>query len=188
MFQRRHPLSIASQIWHLLWPPRGWGRALRYLRQRLVRLRDSHHAIALGLAVGVFVSITPFVGFHLILALAIALLLRANLLGAAIGTAAGNPLTFPLFWSLTYFLGCRILGLEPALEPAPALLDASLLASQFWLIFVPMVAGSLPLGLVLAGGAYGGALWALEVYKKRRAARQRATRHRATRPPDTLPQ
>ncbi len=178
MFQRRHPLSVASQIWHLIWPPRGWWRALRYLRQRLVRLRDSHHAIALGLAVGVFASITPFVGFHLILALVIAFCLRANLLGAAIGTAAGNPLTFPFFWSLTYFLGCWILGLEPNLTPAPVLLDSSLLASHFWPIFVPMVAGSLPLGLMLASGVYGGALWGLEFYKKRR--------RRGPRPPDAF--
>lgn len=176
MFQRRHPLSLTRQLWQRLWPPSGWARAGRYVYQRLLRLRASHHAIALGLAVGVFVSITPFVGFHLILALMSAFLLRASLLGAAIGTAAGNPLTFPFFWSLTYLVGCWILGLEPSLAPEPVLLDASWLAlfhSHFWLIFVPMVTGSLPLGLLLAGLSYGAALWALEFYKKRQRASAR---------------
>ena len=150
----------------------------------MIRQRASHHALALGLAVGVFASLTPFIGFHIILALAIAFLLRANLVGAAIGTALGNPLTFPFLWSLTYVSGCWILGLEPGLAAAPALLDASWLMrfqGHFWLIFVPMIVGALPLGLLAGGLAYAGALGALEFYKKRQRARLSAIGSAASR-------
>ena len=46
--------------------------------QAALRLDDPPHRIALALAVGVFVSCTPFWGFQTILAVLIAMLLRLN--------------------------------------------------------------------------------------------------------------
>ena len=59
----------------------------------------------MGAAVGVFVSFTPFLGFHLLITFALAWLLGANMIAGAIATSIGNPLTFPFIWASTYQVG-----------------------------------------------------------------------------------
>lgn len=88
----------------------GFRRSLRYLKLRLVRLSASPYSVAAGVAVGVAVAWTPFLGVHIIIAMAIGFVLRANLVAAALGTTFANPLTFPLIWASTWELGHLILG------------------------------------------------------------------------------
>ena len=57
---------------------------------------------------------TPFVGFHFVLAAITAWIVRGNILASAIGTAAGNPWTFPFIWVSVLYTGRKILGLEYA--------------------------------------------------------------------------
>ncbi len=52
----------------LLWPRKGFLRPLRYLTMRILRLTASPHAVAVGVAAGVFVSWTPFIGVHFVMA------------------------------------------------------------------------------------------------------------------------
>ena len=52
------------------------------------------------------ISITPFIGFHLIITFALAWLLRGNMIAGVIaGTCFGNPVTYPFIWASTYQLG-----------------------------------------------------------------------------------
>src|SRR5690606_12123881 len=90
---------------------------MRYVAKRVLRLSASPHAIAAGFAAGVFASITPFVGLHFFLAGVIAWVTGGNLVASALGTAFGNPITFPLIWAGTYRLGRWILGLRDRAEP-----------------------------------------------------------------------
>jgi uncharacterized protein (DUF2062 family) len=83
----------------------GWRRAWVYTRHRLVRLKDSNHAIATGLALGAAVSFTPMPGMHILQALGFTWLARGNLLAAFIGTLVGNPWTIPLMWWSSYKVG-----------------------------------------------------------------------------------
>ena len=91
-------------------PRRGWRRALEYIGYRIRRLPDTPHRIALGLACGVFMSFTPLFGFHVFGAMALAWVLRSNVLASLFGTLAGNPLTFPFIASVSLSLGRLILG------------------------------------------------------------------------------
>ena len=146
-----------------------WAQSLRAAGRRLVNLRASPHEIALGCALGAFVSITPLLGVQTILAVALALMLRANVPATIIGTFVGNPLSWPFIWVSTYVMGLQMVGLEGALDPAavhrnvmllwhalldpsPQLLDAT--AALFWPLLWPMLAGSVPIGLLTAAIVY----------------------------------
>ncbi len=72
-----------------------WRRRLRYLYLRFVRLQGDPQAIARGIAIGVFVGITPTIPFHLLTAITMSMVLRGNKIAAALSTfVVSNPLTF----------------------------------------------------------------------------------------------
>ncbi len=109
-FRRRKPAGLFERLRSAVWPRMGFRRSLRYLKLRLVRLSASPYSVAAGVAVGVAVAWTPFLGVHIIIAMVLGFLLRANLVAAALGTTFANPLTFPLIWASTWELGHLILG------------------------------------------------------------------------------
>ncbi len=76
-----------------------------YYFLRLTRLEASVYSISAGFACGSMVSFTPFIGFHFVLAVLVAFLIRGNLIASLIGTAVGNPFTFPFIWITIYRIG-----------------------------------------------------------------------------------
>ncbi|WP_320199344.1 DUF2062 domain-containing protein [Agrobacterium sp. rho-13.3] len=94
----------------MIWPRMGFRRSLRYMKLKLVRLSASPYSVAAGVAIGVAVAWTPFLGVHIIIAMALGFILRANLVAAALGTTFANPITFPLIWASTWELGHFMLG------------------------------------------------------------------------------
>lgn len=87
------------------WPAAGFRRAGRYMMHRLSRLPGTPYSLAAGFACGAAASFTPFVGLHFLFAALIAWVIRADVLASAIGTAIGNPWTFPFIWVWLYNLG-----------------------------------------------------------------------------------
>lgn len=114
VFKRRDKLHWVESLRSYILPRRGWRRTLTYLGHRLRRIPDSPTRIARGVAFGVFTSFSPFFGFHIILALLMAKVLRANLIAALAGTIIGNPFTFPFIIGGALKLGTFILGRDPA--------------------------------------------------------------------------
>jgi uncharacterized protein (DUF2062 family) len=110
LFRRRKKQSFLIKVREFLWPSAGWRRAGHYMKHRLARIDGSPYAIAAGFASGAAVSFTPFVGFHFIFAAIIAWIVRGNILTSAIGTAVGNPWTFPFIWAASYNVGINLLG------------------------------------------------------------------------------
>ena len=110
MFRRRKKQSFLIKVREFLWPSAGWRRAGHYMKHRLARIDGSPYAIAAGFASGAAVSFTPFVGFHFIFAAIIGWIVRGNILTSAIGTAVGNPWTFPFIWAASYNVGINLLG------------------------------------------------------------------------------
>jgi uncharacterized protein (DUF2062 family) len=96
-------------------------RRLAYFLHRLRRLADPPHRIARGVFAGIFVSFSPFIGFHVPLAAAIAWLLRGNMLAAVLATVIGNPLTFPIIGWAALEVGYAILGNDLRIDGAGAL-------------------------------------------------------------------
>lgn len=161
-----------------LWPRTSWRRSAKYFTRRVMRLSASPHAVAAGVASGVAASFTPFIGFHFLLSFVIAFFVRGNMLAAALGTAVGNPLTFPFIWLATFEVGNRVLGVSGhGLDSGgigQGLFHDSL--ANLWPILKPMLIGSVPLGLTAGLIFYGLVRWAFSAYQNGRRQRLAARR------------
>ena len=85
----------------------GWG----YLRLRfrgVLRLDDPPWRIALALAVGVFISCTPFYFFQTLLAVLVAILLRLNKAATVAGTWLNLPWLQPFVYAASLKVGTLI--------------------------------------------------------------------------------
>ena len=174
----------------LLWPRSGWRRAARYIVYRLGRLSGTPYTIAGGFACGAAISFTPFVGLHFILAAIWAWIVRANVVSALIGTAVGNPWTFPFIWVWIYKLG-QWMGADSLADEAEtldfagffgALLDALLRFDLGFLletaapIWVPMFIGSIPTTAVAWVAFYFPLKPMIAAYQRRRRRAGRSRR------------
>ncbi len=150
LFRRKNPLKLGQKVRQALWPKSGWTRAAKYVWHRLARLKDSSHGIAAGVASGVAISFTPFMGFHLIGAMGIAMATRGNVLAAWVGTLVGNPWTFPIIWIVIYKLGTMIIGIPETGEAERLSFDLLIShpASAIRPILLPMAVGGLPVALL----------------------------------------
>lgn len=146
MFRRKNK-TLQEKFREAIWPKMGWKRVFRYYGLRIYRLNDPPYAVAAGLASGVAVSFTPFIGFHVIISLILARLLNGSMLAALIGTLFGNPWTLPLIWYITYKFGMLILGSHMP-EPLPVSFEMDSIFDQPQRFLIPMVIGSIPIGVV----------------------------------------
>jgi uncharacterized protein (DUF2062 family) len=87
---------------------------IREFVQRVKNLEGNPHYVAMGLAIGVFIGITPTIPFHTVLAVALAFILRGSKAAAALGVWFSNPITAPIFYWGSYKVGLYLLG-----NPAP---------------------------------------------------------------------
>ncbi|WP_193371187.1 DUF2062 domain-containing protein [Pelagibius marinus] len=148
MFKRRNPLPFHKRAGAVLWPRSGWRRSGAYVAHRLRRLPGTPYRIAAGFASGAAVSFTPFIGLHFVLAALLALAVRGNIIAAAIGTAVGNPWTFPVIWLWIYSLGRWVLGGD-SLTALPDDLSLHRIIFEDPLeVLLPMVVGGIPTAVV----------------------------------------
>ncbi|WP_417629387.1 DUF2062 domain-containing protein [Paracoccus pacificus] len=191
MFKRRNPKTYVQMATEMVYPRGGWRRAGTYVVHRLRRLPDQPQKIGRGTAAGMFVSFTPFFGFHFLSAAAVAWIIRGNILAALLGTFLGNPLTTPFIALTSVTLGRWMLGVEGALSPggifrafARASEDlthniTSIFTSQeahwdglylfFHDIFLPYLVGGLIPGLIASVIVYYVTVPVIRAYHRRRA-------------------
>ena len=82
-----------------------FSRTKKYISLRLKRIKGTPQALSLGLATGIAVSFTPFIGLHALLAIFISWVIGGSMAAALIGTLFGNPWTFPIIWYFTFEIG-----------------------------------------------------------------------------------
>lgn len=174
LFQRRNPPTRRERLRTLVWPRRSFARSFKYGGKRVLRITASPHAVAAGLAVGIFSAFTPFFGFHLIIAIVLAYFLAGNIAAAALGTTLANPLTLPFIWGSTYELGRFVMSGD--IESAPPLhLGHALQTMKFgevWApVLKPMLFGSTILGAFFAVIAYFVTRYAVTAFRRRRLER-----------------
>ena len=85
-------------------------RILSYICKRFLLIRGNPKEIARGLAVGVFVGMSPFLGLHTVLSLGLASIFKANRMAALAANWLGNPLTLPFIYLAEFKVGQEILG------------------------------------------------------------------------------
>lgn len=126
------------------------------ISQMLVRMRQlegNPHHLAMGMAVGIFVAITPIIPFQTIVAIALAFVVRGSKSAAVLGTWLSNPLTIPLVYFLNYKLGCFLLGYQAVSEHI-AFDSFSQLMELGLEVTLAMMLGGVAIGAVLGLIAY----------------------------------
>lgn len=170
LFQRREKLAFSHRVRAFLWPRTGWRRSIRYILKRILRLGGTPHAIALGVAAGVFISFTPFVGLHFMLGFVVAWLTGGNLVASAFGTFIGNPLTFPFIWASTFEIGNWMLGRAAhvpfTFDATTSLFNESL--DALWPLIMPMTVAGVPMGILFAIAFYFPVRAMVDRYQSRR--------------------
>jgi uncharacterized protein (DUF2062 family) len=155
MFSRKSPRNRRQKIREAIWPSMGFRRTLSYYAHRLGRMPGSAYAIAMGAAMGVAISFTPFIGLHILLGVVVCFVMRASVVAMILGTLlAGNPWTFSFIWVGSYKLGYAMMGggsieIESIMEILEALSMAKLATDPIGFLqpMLPMLVGSVPLGL-----------------------------------------
>ena len=80
-------------------------RTKKYISLSIKRIKGTPQALSLGLATGIAISFTPFIGLHALLAIFISWVIGGSMAAALIGTLFGNPWTFPFIWYFTFEIG-----------------------------------------------------------------------------------
>ncbi len=168
--------------------PKGLWISLKKSYDRFLRIRGNPHEIALGFALGLFIGMTPYMGFHMAIAICIAALLKWNKIAAAIGVWISNPLTAPFLYSATFYVGSLFFSVTPAYF-MPTELSLKMILEMlkhapqiFWILTV----GGAVLGLPLAVAGYYLALSTILKYREeiqRKLARDRKRKKLRKKPP-----
>ncbi len=89
-----------------------WRKLRRLFIHNVLHADDTPHRIALGLAIGIFIGLTPTVGFQMVIAVAAAL--RANKVVCIPMVWITNPVTLIPIYALCHKLGAGLLGTSAA--------------------------------------------------------------------------
>ena len=150
------------------------GRAIRYYRHRVGRLPGTPSQIAAGFANGMAVSMTPFIGLHIVMGIVLCMLMRVSPVAMIIGSViGGNPWTFPFIWVGSYELGQWLLARHGAPNGLEDLKLSDLFSHPADLLW-PMTLGSLPMAAAVWLVSYGVLFWI--VRRRHRERKLRRTR------------
>jgi len=127
-------------------------KKIQHFITRFKQLNGDPHYVALGMAIGVFISVTPTIPFHTVIALALAFILRGSKAAAAIGVWFSNPVTIPLFYKGSYDLGISVLGNSaPFSTEYESILELLKLGAD---VTIAMITGGIILGILPGIAAY----------------------------------
>lgn len=147
----------------------------RSLREKLLDLRDAPHALAGGVAIGMFIGFTPLFGLKTLLCLALAWMLRCNPIAAVIAVSLHDVVTpiWPVLLELEFKIGWEVLTILHDTPPAPPSMHFHIRDVMQWTTFLgvglPMLVGSMFLSAPAAFIAY----WlTLPVFRRREQRRK----------------
>jgi hypothetical protein len=154
-------------------------KRFRSFVKHIFELRDSPHSIALGIAIGIFVGLTPTVGMQMVISTIVATFCNANRVAAISMVYITNPFTIIPVYSFIYYFGCFITSTTPKgimsvlhqINAQESLIGKfSIVVSQGWSIQGPLWIGSVLIGILCAFPAY--------ILVKRMVVRYREHAHR----------
>ena len=139
------------------------------LVKRIKKLPGDPHYIAMGMAIGIFVGITPTMPFHTVIAVALAFILRGSKAAAAIGVWFGNPISAPFFYLGSYKIGMFIFGHSAPFDVKyESVLELLKLGAD---VTVAMVVGGIILGILPGFASYFITRKIIKTIRSRKTAR-----------------
>lgn len=148
-------------------------KRLRRFYDRFVRLRGAPREIALGFALGLFIGMSPTMGFQMVIAAFCASLLGWNKWSAAAGVWITNPFTAPFVYSVNYWVGSKLIA-----HTFTVLERAGSIVQNAPHVVVSLILGGVVMGVPVAFVGYWLALWAVGRYRTRVKAQLERVRQR----------
>jgi uncharacterized protein (DUF2062 family) len=153
--------------------------------RRLLAIDDPPERTALAFSIGVFITFSPILGLHTVIATVIALLFRFNKIAIFTGTYINNPFTLVPIIIVSYGLGAFLLGRPLRIPPEgmellkhPHPLTGSYYRQLFttsWYLVEPFAIGGMALSVVCSAVSYPLTLRWLRAHRlrKEKAAREK---------------
>jgi hypothetical protein len=161
---------------------------IRPVLRWVIKLRSSPRAIAGGLGLGTFIAFTPTIGVQLILAFVIATFFNMNRPAAMIPVWITNPVTVAPIYTFNYWLGTKIWDGPPLSEVSGLFIGIgrTMAHLEFWNIkdqflavlqmgreiLIPLLFGSVAVGLVTGFLSYSFSLKLLSIFFTRRSQKR----------------
>jgi len=145
-------------------------KRIRTFYERFISLKGEPAQIAAGLAIGVFVGVTPTIPFHTGIIVLIGLLFRQNITAGFLGAwIISNPLSVPLLYVAQYELGRFLLGME---RSRFELTDYTLgsITALGWEILLPLLTGGILMAPFFAIPVYFVARRLIKAIRTRRSS------------------
>lgn len=143
-------------------------RTIRYHWLKFLRLQDDPRKLAWGMALGIFIGVTPTVPFHFVSILFLAPLLRISPITAFLGIQICNPLTLAPLYLAAYKVGHFFLHRGAPLR-LPENYAWDNLMDLFWRGGLALQVGGVILAIPPAIAAYFLTLWIIKRYRRLKA-------------------
>lgn len=129
---------------------------LKDFKEKFLNMKGDARSIARGVALGSFIGMTPFPGFRMIIAIAVAKMLRLHVPAAALSVYSNNAITGLFISAFHYFVGIKVLRLENLPEfPMTGMQDAANFIFHSGLnVFAAISVGGVIVGIPFAALMY----------------------------------
>ncbi len=154
-------------------------RVARYWYILLLRIKAPAHAVAMGLALGVFVGFLPVIPFQTVLALALAFLCKSSKLAAMLGTWISNPADVVFLYFFAYRVGDFLLPFRGVNFDGQHLAITDIF-SYGWQALAVMGLGGIVLGVPAGCITYFVSLRLIRLYHARRMERWKSKKRYKT--------
>ncbi len=115
--------------------------------RRFLKIRGNPNEIAFGFALGLFVGMSPFLGLQTAMAIFFAAIFKWNKISAAVGVWISNPVSAPIIYSVTFYIGSYLIGIKGPPNPAEEV-GFSILNM---LLKTPEIIGAMTIGGIVTG-------------------------------------
>ena len=149
--------------------------------RRLLAIDDAPERTALAFSIGVFITFSPLLGLHTIIATLIAFVFRLNKIAIYTGTYINNPFTLVPIIIVSYGIGAVLMGRPPRIPAEgmellkhPHPLTASYYRELFtssWYLVEPFALGGTLLSVVCSVASYPLTLRWLREHRRKKAAK-----------------
>jgi uncharacterized protein (DUF2062 family) len=157
-------------------------RAFRYYWIQLLRLRGSPFVLARGVAIGVFIGLTPTIPFHTVLILICCAAAKAHpVAGCLASLMVSNPLTIPLHYWGAWKAGTVFTGSSISWDHVRTIMNlardanmweaADLATHEGFRVLGSLLLGGIVIALPFAVASYFAALRLYVTYHRRRQRR-----------------
>ncbi len=119
--------------------------------REILTLRDSHHRLAIAFAVGIFIGMSPLLGLHTVLGIAIAWAFRLNRLVTITGVFVTNPWTIVPIYTFSTWVGAKCLGTKQIIPHIDwSNITFTSFIYNFKSLLLPFILGTLLIGFISA--------------------------------------